>query len=569
MEEVISADCSPLELLLRAASVTPKCLYVLAFFFFSMIFLYSFLEIHFLRDLIRGFRGDPVSLTFNPSSVIYEVIASKCPTLLGRFASTPWLSSPHFQTAFLTIFGRSPHFNYRRKIFHVPDGGTIALDWVGFSDVSRGSSLSKDVNTPIVAVIPGLTSDSAASYIKHLSFKLAKRGWNVVVCNHRGLGGISMTSDRFYNAGWTEDLRNVINYLHEEHPEAPLFVVGTSIGANILVKYLGEEGENTPVAGAASICSPWDLVICDRFINRTLVQRLYSRIITIGLQGYASLHQPVYARLADWEGIKKSRSVRDFDHHATCLVGKYETVDTYYRHCSSASFVQNVSVPLLCISALDDPLCTREAIPWDECRANQNIVLATTVRGGHLAFFEGLTAHSLWWVRALDEFLSGLHSSSFMHSQKKSSTHFSSMQSEIDKGPYVNVTEDGMIAAMGKNLTVETEIGDLTSDHIIQNKEAEDETACSTQADQKIETSTALTKEAARSSEQNPEENLDIKHLHDVTAPIIKCFNQLSRQSRRSMWFLAYIAIITTWPLVGSLLFTALKRKLAARLRRS
>ena len=27
------------------------------------------------------------------------------------------------------------------------------------------------------------------------------------------------------------------------------------------VKYLGEEGESTPLAGAASICSPWDLVV--------------------------------------------------------------------------------------------------------------------------------------------------------------------------------------------------------------------------------------------------------------------------------------------------------------------
>ena len=45
-----------------------------------------------------------------------------------------------------------------------------------------------------------------------------------------------------------------------------------------------------------------------------------------------------------------------------------QTVDTYYRRCSSASFVGNVAVPLLCISALDDPVCTKEAIPWDECR---------------------------------------------------------------------------------------------------------------------------------------------------------------------------------------------------------
>lgn len=47
----------------------------------------------------------------------------------------------------------------------------------------------------------------------------------------------------------------------------------------------------------------------------------------------------------------------------------FQTVDTYYRRCSSASYVGNVMVPLLCISALDDPVCTREAIPWDECRS--------------------------------------------------------------------------------------------------------------------------------------------------------------------------------------------------------
>jgi abhydrolase domain-containing protein 1/3 len=154
---------------------------------------------------------------------------------------------------------------------------------------------------------------------------------------------------------------------------------------------------------------------------------------------------------------KKARCLRDYDNYATCHVGKFEvlitdifisllfflllsiqkyhfffqTVDTYYRHCSSAAYVGNVSVPLLCISALDDPVCTREAIPWDECRwihllwywhnlslttyfcvilrfeifffwslhrANPNIVLATPQHGGHLAFFEGLTASSSWYL---------------------------------------------------------------------------------------------------------------------------------------------------------------------------
>ncbi|KAG5544655.1 hypothetical protein RHGRI_017180 [Rhododendron griersonianum] len=51
------------------------------------------------------------------------------------------------------------------------------------------------------------------------------------------------------------------------------------------VKYLGEHGENVPVAGAVAICSPWDLLIGDRFISRRLVQKLYDRALCIGLQG--------------------------------------------------------------------------------------------------------------------------------------------------------------------------------------------------------------------------------------------------------------------------------------------
>lgn len=45
-------------------------------------------------------------------------------------------------------------------------------------------------------------------------------------------------SDRAYNSGWTKDVRDVIDHLNHKYPEAPLFAVGTSIGANILVAIL-------------------------------------------------------------------------------------------------------------------------------------------------------------------------------------------------------------------------------------------------------------------------------------------------------------------------------------------
>ncbi|XP_028805779.1 embryogenesis-associated protein EMB8 [Neltuma alba] len=545
-------------LLLTSLSLIPFWHYLIAAAIAFIAFVYNFLEFHLLEDFFSGFRGSPVGLTYNSFSEIYDGVVSKCSLLHGRYLPTLWLSSPHLQTCFLNFFGRPPAFKYKRQLYKTSDGGTIALDWLRSSDVSHGAphgddAVPRDDPTPLVVVIPGLTSDSSSAYLKHLAFSTAKQGWNVVISNHRGLGGVSITSDCFYNAGWTEDARAVIRYLHEEYPRAPLFVVGTSIGANVLVKYLGEEGENIPVAGAVAICSPWDLLIGDRFISRRLVQKLYDRALAIGLQGYAKMHQPHFTRLANWEGIEKSLSIRDFDDHATRIVGKYETVDTYYRRCSSSLYIQSVAVPLLCISALDDPVCTREAIPWDECRANKNIVLATPKHGGHLAFFEGITASSLWWVRAANEFLGVLLTSKYMHVQKEISKPHTPWDTPIDQGPYVNFTKNGMVAASEQTTQNEEESQAIPSDQHQPNERIQEEQVEVPRADANCDDAPGIAETPSMQGEAIP---------LDVIAPFKRYLGQLSRQNRWSIWLLLYIAVTTSWPLVGSALRVVFGKRL-------
>ncbi|KAL7082361.1 hypothetical protein ACP275_14G093800 [Erythranthe tilingii] len=537
---------SPYTALLTAASLIPIPHYLLGVSLIGAVILYNFLEIHFFQDLFSGFRGQPVVLTFDPHSQLYRDVVSKCRTLHGRYLSTPWLSSPHLQTLFLHFFGNSPVVDYRRQIFMTSDGGTLALDWVENAEVKKqafqaNDALQRDDKNPIIIIIPGLTSESNTPYVKHLAFNMANRGWNVVVSNHRGLGGVSITSDCFYNGGWTEDVRKVIDHLHCQFPQAPLLAVGTSIGANILVKYLAEDGINTPITGAAAICSPWDLLICDRFMNRRLVQKFYNKAIAIGLKDYAHLHEAVLSRLTNWEGVKKSVSVRDFDDSATRVVGNYETVDTYYKCSSSSNSVKGVTVPLLCISALDDPLCTSEAIPWDECRLNTNVVLATTEHGGHLPFFEGLTAKSVWWVRAVSEFFDVLQSSFLSHRENEVSvSSVNALDTSIDHAPYVHVLQNGMISAVGEEVA---EIGILNKENVDQDTKEED----TVNAEQeKVSTEIDL---------------IQPQKIVDIIAPVKKRLNQLSRQNRKSMWLLAYVAIVTTWPVVGPALSFFLRRR--------
>ncbi|XP_044490795.1 phospholipase ABHD3 isoform X1 [Mangifera indica] len=559
MDADASSSLSPYALLLHALSLVPLSHYLFLSLLLLLVLFYNLLEIHFLHDLFTAFRGDPVNLIFHSSSPLCQSLAATCHVLRGRYLSTPWLSGPHLQTAFLTFFGRAPNVTYKRQLFRTVDGGTIALDWL-YSDVLEDSAHVNDTSlkgckTPIVIVIPGLTSDSTADYIKHFAFKMARQGRNVVVSNHRGLAGVSLTSDCFYNAGWTEDIRKIVEHIHSQYPEAPLYVVGTSIGANILVKYLGEDGVNTPIVGAAAICSPWDLLICDRFINRKFVQKFYNRVLAVGLQGYAQLHQSILTRLANWNNIKKSHSVRDFDDHATRVLGKFETVDSYYRHSSSTSYVRNVSVPLLCISALDDPVCTREAIPLDECRANENVMLATTQHGGHLAFYEGINASSLWWVRAVDEFLGVLHSSPFVNRVKKvqESTVPAPSESLIDQGPYVNVVGDGMVAAAG-TVAMNNVAEEAPNEPLAQLNEHDQDVSLETEKDDRV-VGEILNENNLIPPSQQP------VSVDEKIVPMRRQIDQLSRYTRISIWLLAWIAFSTTWPWLGFALTLFLKRR--------
>uniref|UniRef100_A0A2N9I712 Uncharacterized protein n=1 Tax=Fagus sylvatica TaxID=28930 RepID=A0A2N9I712_FAGSY len=106
-------ESDPYGLLLNALALIPTWHYLLGFSIVSFVFLYNFLECHFFDDVFSGFRGTPITLTYNPCSHIYDGVVSKCRVLHGRYFTTPWLSSPHVQTVFLNFHGRPPAFSYR------------------------------------------------------------------------------------------------------------------------------------------------------------------------------------------------------------------------------------------------------------------------------------------------------------------------------------------------------------------------------------------------------------------------------------------------------------------------
>src|SRR5437016_5785320 len=81
--------------------------------------------------------------------------------------------------------------------------------------------------------------------------RVRARGWTGVALNFRSCGGELNRLPRFYHSGDTADLHEVVSLLVERRPAARLGVVGVSIGGNVLLKWLGEQGADAPKAVGA------------------------------------------------------------------------------------------------------------------------------------------------------------------------------------------------------------------------------------------------------------------------------------------------------------------------------
>lgn len=111
--------------------------------------------------------------------------------------------------------------------------------------------------------MPGLNGRGCSSveYIGKAAAHLHRAGVRVAVFNPRGRGGNPVVSPFMYSAGYTEELRRVVDRVRAAFPMACLSAAGYSLGASYLAKYIGEQGDRCVLAGAACFACPARLTL--------------------------------------------------------------------------------------------------------------------------------------------------------------------------------------------------------------------------------------------------------------------------------------------------------------------
>jgi len=164
------------------------------------------------------------------------------------FKSAWWLNNPHLQTLWPALL-RQPIKNLMltRERFELPDGDFVDLEWSGEGE------------KPLVLILHGLEGSIESHYAKGMILALNQQGWRAVFMHFRSCSGEPNRLPRSYHSGDTGDLDVIVRALRAREPRVPLAAIGFSLGGNVLLKWLGETGENNPLVAATAISVPFEL----------------------------------------------------------------------------------------------------------------------------------------------------------------------------------------------------------------------------------------------------------------------------------------------------------------------
>jgi len=296
-----------------------------------------------------------------------------------------FLSNPHVQTVFASMFRKVSGVRYKRDRIDTPDGDFLDLDWSG-------------VGADKVAIIlHGLEGNSERSYVKGMVRALNNDGWDAVAMNFRGCSGEINRKLRFYHSGETEDLDTVVSHVIAENKYSRLALIGFSLGGNVVLKYLGERGSKAHpvIRRGVAISAPCDLTAGANKMAEP-VNRLYIMRFLRMLREKIRMKMELMPERINDDGYRTIKTFKEFDDLYTAPMHGFKDAADYWQKASSKPFLPEISVPTLLVNAADDPFLAEPCYPVDEAKANSAFFLEVPKFGGH-AGFVAFNREKVYW----------------------------------------------------------------------------------------------------------------------------------------------------------------------------
>ena len=206
-----------------------------------------------------------------------------------------------------------------------------------------------------------------------------RRVEKVIYAPAPSLKNVSMTAEDF------EHIRSI----QQRFPDSPLYAMGISAGTGLLVRYLGEQGADTPIRAAMAYCPGYDINVAFArsrpFYSRMMAKKL--------IRQFVSRNQDQFGHLPSYSACSNARDLHELHQNPYEMAG-YASREAFFADLNPVTSMRRLAIPLLILNAADDPVCHIQNVYEHRDVVGQipQVILATTARGSHCAYFEGWRA---------------------------------------------------------------------------------------------------------------------------------------------------------------------------------
>jgi hypothetical protein len=288
----------------------------------------------------------------------------------------------YFKNGFVsTVYSgliRRVHLEQERERITLSDGDFLDLDW----------SYSVEKTNKLIILLHGLEGHGQRPYMTGAAKYFNKNSIDAVCVNFRGCSGENNLNYYSYHSGFTKDLHEVIQHAVSTKNYSEIYLKGISLGANVILKYLGEHSHvPEPVKAAIAVSVPCDLYGSCKELHKIKNKLFHDRFLKDLLE-HLKQKQQLFPEHLNIEEVNSIKTLLEFDNVYTSKAHGFIDALDYYEKSSSLQFLSNIKTPSLIINALNDSFLSPECYPVKEAKKNTNLYLEMPNQGGHAGFVD-------------------------------------------------------------------------------------------------------------------------------------------------------------------------------------
>jgi len=304
-----------------------------------------------------------------------------------HYIAPRWLPGGNLQTIYPSTFIAKPPVCFRRERWDTPDSDFIDVDFV---DGQPGQ--------PLVVLFHGLEGSSDSHYCRALMAEVAARGWTGVVPHFRGCSGEINLAPRFYHSGDSGEVDWILRRLVTHRAAigaGKFYATGVSLGANALLRWLGESQHQAEFVDAAcAVSAPLDLAGGGAALAHGF-NRIYSHVFLRTMRPKCLVKLDQFPGLFSRDALLQARDLYTFDNIVTAPLHGYRNTEDYWDRASAKHILHDITVPTLVLNARNDPFLPPQYLPRSAAAC---VKLEYPEEGGHVGFPTGAPPGELGWL---------------------------------------------------------------------------------------------------------------------------------------------------------------------------